>query len=126
MLGQGLETGSAHPGRGLLQLNPHMGLSVLVHKLHQLLSIITPDQHHWPSQPQWLLQLQKKNAHKGCCILTSLPPVTLSSSGQPLLQHPKVLGYLLCSSSILGDVKEDSAGSSLTRHPGLHRHMAEV
>lgn len=30
-----------------------------------------------------------------------------------------VPGYLLSSSSILSDVKEDSTGSSLTRHPGL-------
>lgn len=70
------------PGWGLLQLNPHMGLAVLVHKLHQLLSIIAPDQHHWPSQSQGLLQL-------------------------------------LSSSSILSNVKEDSTGSALTRHPGL-------
>lgn len=59
MLGQGLEIWRAYPGWGLLQLNPNVGLSVLVHKLHQLLSVLTPDQHHRPSQPQGLLQLHE-------------------------------------------------------------------
>lgn len=122
VLGPGLETWPAYPGRGLLQLNPHVGLSVLVHKLHQLLSIVTPDQHHRPCQPQRLLQLQERKGPRGrlcpdfcsCSISLFLPPAPASSTPHP--------GYLLSSSAILRDVKEDGAGASLPRHPGLQRH----
>lgn len=126
VLGPGLETWPAYPGRGLLQLNPHVGLSVLVHKLHQLLGIVTPDQHHRPRQPQRLLQLQERKCPRGrlcpdfCSCSTSLflPPAPSSSTPHP--------GYLLSSSAILRDVKEDGAGAPLPRHPGLQRHTAEV
>lgn len=124
--GPGLETGPAYPGRGLLQLNPHVGLSVLVHKLHQLFGIMTPDQHHGPRQPQGLLQLQERKCPRGrlcpdfCSRSTSLSLPPAPSSGTP---YP---GYLLSSSTILRDVKEDGAGSPLPRHPGLQRYTAEV
>lgn len=121
MLGQGLESCSAYPGWGLLQLNPHVGFPVLVHKLHQLLGVITPDQHHGPSQPQGLLQLQRESAHRGCCVRTSPSPVTSSSSARPP-PNPAVPGYLLRSGSVLSDVKEDGAGSSLPCHSGLRGH----
>lgn len=122
----GLEIGCAYPGWGLLQLDPHMGLSVLVHKLHQLLSIITPDQHYWPSQPQGLLQLQEGKCPQGLLCSDFFPWYLCFPSPSPLLKHPNIPGYLLSSSSILSDVKEDGTGSSLTCHPGLQRHMAEV
>lgn len=88
MLGQGTEIRHAYPGWGLLQLNPHMGLAVLIYKLHQLLGIITPDQHHRPGQPQGLLQLQEGKRPQGCCVLLLLPLVTLYSSMQPPPQTP--------------------------------------
>lgn len=88
-------------------------------------------QHHYPrstplakSAPAAAAAAEGK-CPQGCCVLTSPPPVTSSSSGQHHLQHPTVPGYLLRSSSVLGDVKEDGAGSSLTRHSGLQRHTAE-
>ena len=91
-------------------------------KLHQLLSIVTPDQHHRPCQPQRLLQLQERKGPRGrlcpdfcsCSISLFLPPAPASSTPHP--------GYLLSSSAILRDVKEDGAGASLPRHPGLQRH----
>lgn len=122
----GLESWCAYPGWGLLQLDPHMGLSILVHKLHQLLSIITPDQHHWPSQPQGLLQLQEGKCPQGLLCSDFFPWYLCFPPPSPLLKHPNIPGYLLSSSSILSDVKEDSTGSSLTCHPGLQRYTAEV
>ena len=125
MLGPGLETWHAYPRRGLLQLNPHVGLSVLVHKLHQLLGIITPDQHHWPRQPQGLLQLQEGKCPQGWLCPDFFPGTFLFLRPAPSSNTPRP-GYLFSSSAILRDVKEDGAGSPLPRHPGLQRHTAEV
>lgn len=77
-------------------------------------------------RPRGCCSCRKESAPKGGWVLTSPPLVSFSSSVQPPPQTPHVPRYLLSSGSILCDVKEDSAGSSLTCHPGLQRHTAEV
>lgn len=102
MLGPGLETWRAYRRRALLQLNPHVGLSVLIHKLHQLLGIITPDQHHWPRQPQGLLQLQEGKCPQGWLCPDSFPGTFLFLRPAPSSNTPRP-GYT-CSAAARSSV----------------------
>ena len=71
---------------------------------------LTPRQGHPAGLGRWGGRAVSKHR----LLLQDLPPAPASSTPHP--------GYLLSSSAILRDVKEDGAGASLPRHPGLQRH----